>query len=155
MGTHSSIAQESRVETRSRSVDFLSLSVTYSPPMQDLHPRDLQMSVGEQQTVDHTTRQIHKCGLPKSVLSTMPGHRQRQHRTVYRQRTYTQTGQKLKFLTSPGIEPGPPGWKEGLYRPRINFKFLKSRVHQRYPLHRRFLLKFDVYTVESRYNLHS
>ena len=22
-------------------------------------------------------------------------------------------GQKLKFLTPPGIEPGPPGWKPG------------------------------------------
>ena len=27
--------------------------------------------------------------------------------------THAIPGQKLKFLTPPGIEPGPPGWKAG------------------------------------------
>ena len=27
--------------------------------------------------------------------------------------THSVPGQKLKFLTTPGIEPGPPGWKAG------------------------------------------
>ena len=32
--------------------------------------------------------------------------------------THPIPGQKLKFLTPPGIEAGPPRWKQGLYRPR-------------------------------------
>ena len=30
--------------------------------------------------------------------------------------THPVPGEKLTFLTPPGIEPGPSGWKEGLYR---------------------------------------
>ena len=32
--------------------------------------------------------------------------------------THPIPGQKLKFLTPPGIEPGPQGWKAGTDRPR-------------------------------------
>ena len=39
------------------------------------------------------------------------GLRRRQYRTEHRQRTHPTPGQEWKFLTPPGIEPGPPGWK--------------------------------------------
>ena len=48
------------------------------------------------------------------------GLRRRQHRAEHRQ------VQKLKFLTPPGIEPGPPGWKAGTLptMPRISLLLL-------------------------------
>ena len=43
--------------------------------------------------------------------------------------THPIPGQKLKFLTPPGIEPGPPGWKAGTLpttpRRRINDAYNK------------------------------
>ena len=41
------------------------------------------------------------------------GLRRRQHRTEHKGHTHPIPGQKLKFLTPPGIEPGPPSWKAG------------------------------------------
>ena len=57
-------------------------------------------------TLDRYTR----AGLPECVVSTMSGPppKTTQDRTLTKD---THQGQKLKFLTPPGIEPGPQGWK--------------------------------------------
>ena len=48
--------------------------------------------------------------------------------------THPIPGQKLKFLTSPGIEPRPPDWKAGTLPPRHGdgcSVFSKSRINRR------------------------
>ena len=53
-------------------------------------------------------------GLPECVISTMrwPPPEATQDRTQTKD-THPIPGQILKFLTPPGFEPGPPGWKAG------------------------------------------
>ena len=75
-------------------------------------------------TIDKYTR----AGLPECVVSTMSGPppKTTQDRTQTKD-TPPIPGQKLKFLTPPGIEPGPPRWKAGTQpttpRRRIELKF--------------------------------
>ena len=61
-------------------------------------------------TLDRYTR----AGLSECVVSTMSGPppKTAQDRTQTKD-THPIPGQKLKFLTPPGIEPGSPGWKAG------------------------------------------
>ena len=61
-------------------------------------------------TLDRHTR----AGLPECVCSTMSGPPPEtiQDRTQTKD-THPIPGEKLKFLTQPGIEPGPLGWKAG------------------------------------------
>ena len=61
-------------------------------------------------TLDIYTR----AGLPECVVSTMsePPPKTTQDRTQTKDK-HPIPGQKLKFLTPTGIEPGPPGWKAG------------------------------------------
>ena len=72
-----------------------------------------QLPVGEQQPLDQNTRQIDKggppwmCGQHNARASAEDNIRQN---TKY---TLPIPGQKLKFFTSQGIEPGPPGLKAG------------------------------------------
>ena len=81
-----------------------------------LLPRDLQAKCpwnicqeGEQQSLDQNTRQYTRAGLPECVLSTISGPlpKTTQDRT-HTKDTHSIQGQKLKFSTPPGIEPGPP-----------------------------------------------
>ena len=68
----------------------------------------------EKETVHQNTR----VGLPEGVVSTMPGPPlAKAHDRIQIKDTYLVPGQKLKFLTPPGIEPGSPGWKvrESIY----------------------------------------
>ena len=53
-------------------------------------------------------------GLSECVVRTMSGPppKTTQDRTQAKE-THTIPGHKLKFLTPPGVEPGPPGWKAG------------------------------------------
>ena len=55
-----------------------------------------------------------RAGLPECVVNTMSGPPPEtiQDRTQ-RKDTHPISRQKLKFLTPPGIEPGPTGWKAG------------------------------------------
>ena len=55
-----------------------------------------------------------RAGLPECVVSTMsePPPKTTQDR-IQEKDTHPIPGQKLEFLTPPGIEPGPPGWKAG------------------------------------------
>ena len=59
-------------------------------------------------TLDRYTR----AGPPECVVSTMSGPppKTTQDRTQTKD-THSISGHKLKFLTPPGIEPGPPSWK--------------------------------------------
>ena len=61
-------------------------------------------------TLDRYTR----AGLPECVVSTMSGPpaKTTQDRTQTKD-THPIPGQKLKCMTPPGIESGPPGWKAG------------------------------------------
>ena len=61
-------------------------------------------------TLDRYTR----VDLPECVVSTMSGPppKTAQDRTQTKA-THPISGQKLKLLTPPGIEPGPPDWKVG------------------------------------------
>ena len=61
-------------------------------------------------TLDRYTR----AGHPECAVSTMtrPPPKTTQDRTQTKD-IHPIPGQKLKFLTPPGIEPGPPGWKAG------------------------------------------
>ena len=61
-------------------------------------------------TLDRYTR----AGLPECVVSTMTGPppKTAQVRTQTKD-THPVPGYVLKFLTQPGMEPGPPGWKAG------------------------------------------
>ena len=86
--------------------------------MQDLHSLGLtteilvcQMPLGGQHTVDQTTGQIHKSGPPRMCgqhnIRATAGDNTGQN-------TKDTTSPRIeKILTSPGIEPGPPGWKAG------------------------------------------
>ena len=58
-------------------------------------------------TLDRYTR----AGLPECVVSAMSGPppKTTQDRTQTKD-THPIPGEKLKILTPPGIEPGPPGW---------------------------------------------
>ena len=61
-------------------------------------------------TLDRYTR----AGLPESVVSAMSGPPPKTTQDRIRTKnTHPIPRQKLKFLTPPGIEPGPPGWKAG------------------------------------------
>ena len=100
-----------------------------------------QMPVGEQQSLEQNTGQIQKGGPPwicgqhnvrasaevNTGQNTDKGH------------THPIPGQKLKFLTPPGIKPGPPGWKAGTLpttsrrRYQTNFMWLNS-FWQRYKI---------------------
>ena len=62
-------------------------------------------------TLDRYTR----AGLPECVVSTMSGPPpETTHERTQTKDTHSIPGQKFKFLTSPGIEPGSPGWKAGI-----------------------------------------
>ena len=72
-------------------------------------------------TLDIYTR----AGLPECGVSTMSGPppETTQDRT-HTKDTHPIPGEKLKFLTPPGIEPGPPGCKAGTLpaTPRLRFR---------------------------------
>ena len=61
-----------------------------------------------------TLNRYTRAGLPECVVSTMsePPPKTTQDRTQTKD-THPIPGLKFKFLTPPGIEPGPPGWKAG------------------------------------------
>ena len=52
---------------------------------------------------------------PASLKSNLlyQGHCKRILDRTQSEETHPVPGMKLKFLTPPGIEPGPPGWKAG------------------------------------------
>ena len=98
-----------------------SSSLIYPPPIQDLHPQGLtsqmpvsQMPVGRATVFGPEHQTYTRAGLPECVVSTMSGPppKTMQDRTQTKD-THPIPGQKLKFLTPPGIEPGMPGWKAG------------------------------------------
>ena len=63
------------------------------------------------------------------MVNTMSGHppKTTQDRTQTKD-THPIPGQKLKFLTPPGIEPGPPGWKAGTL-PATPRRWIDNRTH--------------------------
>ena len=54
-----------------------------------------------------------RAGLPECVVSSNVRASVGDHTGQNTKGTHPIPGQKLKLLTSPGIEPGPPGWKAG------------------------------------------
>ena len=69
-------------------------------------------------------------GLPECVVSTMSGPPPK----TTQDRTQTNDihpipGQKLKFLTPPGIEPGLPGWKAGTLPPMATDDSVSKNVN--------------------------
>ena len=90
-----------------------------SPNLGLTPPRDLQAKFpwvsacsGSNSFWTRTLDCVHKGGLPECVVSTMsvPPPKTTQDRTQTKD-THPIPGQKLKFLTPPGIGPRPPGWK--------------------------------------------
>ena len=68
-------------------------------------------------------------GLPECVVSTMSGSPPKTtHIRTQTKVTHPIPGQKLKYLTPSGIEPGPPGWKAGTLptTPQRRIKNVKS-----------------------------
>ena len=73
-----------------------------------------------------------RAGLPECVFSTMSGPPPKITGQNTKD-THPILGQKLKFLTPLGIEPGPPVWKVGTLpttpRRRINFRNIHLKYH--------------------------
>ena len=101
---------------------FLSFFFTYLPSLNlGLTPRDLQPKCpwsdacrGSNCLWTRTLDRYIRAGLPECVVSTISGPPPgiAQDRTQTKD-THVIPGYELKFLTPPGIEPGPPGWKAG------------------------------------------
>ena len=80
-------------------------------------------------TLDRYTR----AGLPECEVSTMSGtpSKATQDRTQTKD-THPIPGQKLKFLTLPGIEPRPLGWKAGTL-PTMPRRRISTNVNKKTP----------------------
>ena len=100
-----------------------SSSLIYPPAIQDLHPppgtynpnaRGSGACRGSNSLWARTLDRYTRAGLPERVVSIMSGSppKTTQDRTQTKD-THPIPGQKLKFLTPPGIEPWPTGWKVG------------------------------------------
>ena len=90
-----------------------------------------QTPVGEQHLWTTTLDRYTSAGLPECVASTMSGPppETTQDRTLTKD-THAISRHKLKLLTPPGIEPGPPGRKAGNVptTPRRMFKRLNYKT---------------------------
>ena len=108
----------------------------YPPPNQGLTPpgtykRNVRGSDACRGSNSFWTRPLDRytrAGLPKCVGNTMSGPppKTTQGRTQTKD-THRIPGQKLKFLTPPGIEPGLPGWKAGTL-PTTPLRRISTRV---------------------------
>ena len=78
-------------------------SRTYTPGMYNPNARGSDACRGNNSLWTRTLDRYMRASLPECVVSTVSGP---QPKT-----THPIPGQKLKFLTHPGIEPGPPGVK--------------------------------------------
>ena len=113
--------EQQRVKLEARlqvPVSSSSSQFIYPPPIQDSHPQGLtsqmpvsQMPVATVSGPEHQTDTQGRASL-KYVVSTMsiPPPKTKQGRTQTKD-THPIPGQKLKFMTAPGIEPRPPVWK--------------------------------------------
>ena len=124
-------------------VSFFLLLVFTLPQSRNLHAPGLttemplgQMPVGEQLSMDQNSRQIHKGG--PAWMCGQHNVRASAEDNTWQNPDKGHTpipGQKFKFLTPPGIEPEPPGWKAGslpttLRRQSINFRDINFLVYK-------------------------
>ena len=88
----------------------------YPPPCRTYNPnsRGSDACRGSSRLWTRTLDRYTRAGLPGCVISTMSGPPpETTQNRIQTNNTHPVPGQKLKFLTPPEIEPGPPGWKAG------------------------------------------
>ena len=74
----------------------------------------IPMGRGSNSLWTRTLERYTRAGLPECVVSTMSGPLPgTAHDKTQKKDIHPIPGQKLKFLTPPRIEPGPPDWKAG------------------------------------------
>ena len=102
-------------------------SMTYTPGTYNPNARGPDPCRGSNSLWNRTLDRYTRAGLPKCVVSTMSGppSKTTQDRTQTKD-THPIPGQKWKFLTPPGIEPGPP--HSGSFALFTEFILLISRL---------------------------